>query len=1128
MKIPTTIKWAAAIAAVCLAAHSAGAQNQIGVNFVADDNLIGGEQPPGGVQNGWVDSLLPTDIAGVFPQSNWNNLGRFGDSITLNDSSGASSGVSIAWTALGMWHCSGQTGFPPGPPFSDPNAKLMDGFLESTWGLLGLNGPIAPGTAVTNITDCAPIVFLSGLQQFVANQCGGPYSIVVYCNSDLTECRHSEYWVDAVTGPSSAIVVGPPITPPIFVAHCTQFDGTFTRVSPLATNDIVASDGNYIVFSGLTNNEILIVSQNISVGPAAAINGIQIIALGVRIPPTLAPPIISPTNVIFLGTTVTISDPVYVCGTPAYQWQTDGGGGGSLTNIPDATNSSVATTPTTVGTWDYDVVVTNSYGSVTSMLATVTVLPASAPILTTDIGQYNTNVYGFIGGSVSFYANFGLGTMPITNQWLFDNGTGYAPIAGAASSALTLTNVQPSSAGRYELAATNAVGRSNSTPAYLTALADPAAPASNGMTNMYSYYVYTSHPWAYWKFEETNDTLTSSMQAYDYSGHNFNATYGNSTTGDMTTGCYDGGESIDKGQYGPRFVDGYFGFPANNGPAGLQYNVANGYLTVPPLNLNTNTVTFTMWIYPNDPGGIIAPYSGLLMNRNGSDAAGVGFSGNQNANLTAALGYTWNNNSPATYGWNSHLFPPAQTWSFVAYVISPQNTTIYLYYVGNGQINMFKAVNNTPNTSEGFNGGLTWLGSDPAGGAGGARTFDGSIDEVAVFTNSLSETQIQDLFIKALGLLTVICPSITMPPTNTSVFVGQPLQMTVAGGGIPSPDWRWQGGTNQTPGNWNSSTGLVGNILDTTGGPSRGVSGAATSTITFSNYNSSFNFLRVIATNACGKVTSSWARVQLIPIPTNGIWTVNFAITTSPNGTYVGRGVLGYPGTGKYWNALSGRTFILGGVTCAQFTNTPPSLLDDGVTVSGITLGSSPIYMGAFESDGSNNALLDTYCSFVGAGAAFAFTGVPNGTYNLALYGIDGAYANLGTTFTVNGVSQSVTNAQDVVFLPDNTVVYTNLVVMNGTLAVTMVPIPRQICPVWGCPGAFNGAQLQLVQYAPQPPTITYSNGWCEVTWVGGGGLYQATNVLGPWVTNPGVPPIWLRPTGYMRFFRVYNPTWPN
>jgi lipopolysaccharide export system protein LptC len=49
-----------------------------------------------------------------------------------------------------------------------------------------------------------------------------------------------------------------------------------------------------------------------------------------------------------------------------------------------------------------------------------------------------------------------------------------------------------------------------------------------GVTNMYAYCVMTNHPWAYWKFEETNDTLTSSMQAYDYSGHNFDATYGNS------------------------------------------------------------------------------------------------------------------------------------------------------------------------------------------------------------------------------------------------------------------------------------------------------------------------------------------------------------------------------------------------------------------------------------------------------------------------------------------------------------------------------------------------------------------------------------------------------------------------
>ena len=191
----------------------------------------------------------------------------------------------------------------------------------------------------------------------------------------------------------------------------------------------------------------------------------------------------------------------------------------------------------------------------------VVVLPASAPILTTDISQYSTNVYAFIGGSVRFHAEFDLGTFPITNQWLLklDSGGGYAPIAGATGWYWTVTNVQSSSAGNYELAATNAVGSANSSPAHLTPLADPAAPASNGVTNMYANCVMTNHPWAYWKFEETNDSLTSSMQAYDYSGHNYDATYGNSD-GTPGSGCKDGGESLP--QYGPNPAAVMPGLPA--------------------------------------------------------------------------------------------------------------------------------------------------------------------------------------------------------------------------------------------------------------------------------------------------------------------------------------------------------------------------------------------------------------------------------------------------------------------------------------------------------------------------------------------------------------------------------------
>ena len=826
-------------------------------------------------------------------------------------------------------------------------------------------------------------------------------------------------------------------------------------------------------------------------------------------PPLVTPPSASPTNVISLGTTVTISATAYACGALSYQWQTDGGGGGSLTNIPGATNSSVVTTPTTVGIWNYDVVVTNSYGSLTSLLATVTVLPASAPILTSDINQWSTNVYSFMGGNVQFHVEFNLGTMPITNQWVLklDSGSGYTPIVGATDWYWTVTNVQSSKVGNYELTATNGVGSSNSTAAHLTALADPPPPSSTGVTNMYANCVMTNHPWAYWKFEETNDTFFSSMQAYDYSTHNYDATYGNSTDGSMATGCKDGGETLpDLGPVGTG-TNSYAGFPANNMCAKMSANHDNGYLTVPPLNLNTNTVTFTMWIKPK-----LAAFpksTGLFMNRNDGDAAGIGFGTATNALGTPCLTYTWDTNSAATYGWNSDLYPVAGIWNFVACVITPSNTTMYLYYVSSGGTNLYKAVNSVANGPEAFNGGTTWLGSD---NWNNGRTFNGWIDEVAIFTNSLGENQIQNLFLKALALQIWPSPPVFyLQPSNTAVFQGQTLQLTALAFGIPTPAYQWQY-LNTTWHNLATTTGRM----------------TTNATMYWQNFTGAVTSVRAMAYNSCGTNYSDVATVTYYlapPVPTNGLWTLNFAITLPNSTPYHGRGVLG---TNMYWNALKASMLIFDGVSCAQFTNTPPSLLDDGATVSGINLGSFPNYLGFSASVGINNALLDTYYDFVRAGA-LVFTSVPNGIYKLALYGIDGASADLGTIFTVNGVSQSVTNAQDITFLPDNTVIYTNVMVTSGTLEVNMVSIPRGVCPEWGCDGAFNGAQLQLIAYyGPNILSLTNSGKNMVLSYVGGQ-LLEATNMSGPWTTNlTATSPFTISPTGQMKFYRVYTNNIPQ
>ena len=160
--------------------------------------------------------------------------------------------------------------------------------------------------------------------------------------------------------------------------------------------------------------------------------------------PTPNQPLIAPTNTFFAFSPSGVTLTEYSGGaTPLYyQWQTDGGGnGGVLTNIPGSNNTTLDFYTTNAGTYTYACLVTNSYGPELSQSAQVFVLPASVPQLTTDIRDYNftaaskTNFYGFVGGNVGFNANFALGTLPITNQWLvkLDSGGGYAPIVGAAN-----------------------------------------------------------------------------------------------------------------------------------------------------------------------------------------------------------------------------------------------------------------------------------------------------------------------------------------------------------------------------------------------------------------------------------------------------------------------------------------------------------------------------------------------------------------------------------------------------------------------------------------------------------------------------------------------------------------------
>ena len=493
---------------------------------------------------------------------------------------------------------------------------------------------------------------------------------------------------------------------------------------------------------------------------------------------------------------------------------------------------------------------------------------------------------------------------------------------------------------------------------------------------------------------------------------------------------------------------------------GLRNGVTNSFVSVPPLNLNTDSVTITMWVnFLNTP--LLPSWTGLLMWRNASgDAAGFGFGGITNrdtsGNIVAELGYTWNTNSATTYNWNSHLFLEAQVWSFVALTVTPTNATIYLYYARDSYTNMLKAVNTTNHSVESFSGAYsaqTWIGSDPQGGIGGGRSFPGSISDVAVYKRAMQESEIQRLFLMALGNPAGVCPNIQVQPTIPPlVYAGQKFQLSCLAGGYPDPTYQWQ-------------------MSDNSGGPWTNIAASARITGVTSNVltvlhsvSSDAGYYQVVVANSGCQPIGGPLQVSLVPTPNNGQWTVNFCITDTDNGNdglpFSGYGIFG---NGTYWNPLSG----------PQFSSPASVKRDDGVTTSSISLTATN-YPGHWASAAPyDNKLLDTYCQCDTNGTAFIFSGVPSGIYNLAVYGCCGSLANRGTIFTVKGVSQWLTNVQDTYFAPnDNTALFTNVIVTGGTLELDMraiLHVPAQKTTNSN-EGDFNGVQIRCINFPPPPP----------------------------------------------------------
>jgi hypothetical protein len=455
------------------------------------------------------------------------------------------------------------------------------------------------------------------------------------------------------------------------------------------------------------------------------------------------------------------------------------------------------------------------YGSITVQPYGTT--PVLAPTITTQ--PVPVTLYA---GQTAAFTVTATGHAPLTYQWQkngvnFTNIVGH--ISGATNATLTISSISATDASNYDVVVTGSSGSGSteSSVVSLTVLSSPSEP--------YATAVLAARPVAFYEFNDLGNSETNGA-AFDYAG-GFNGIYGNG----VLNGSY--------GIAGPTSANGFPGFAANNLAAQFLNGVPNSEVTVPPWNLNTNTVTITAWI---NPYGAQGSYYGLVMCRGNGTAAWLGYSGNTDpvtGNYT--LGATWNGGF-----WDSGLYAPRYQWSFVALVVTPTNATIYIMNT-NGLVS--SSVSGTF-AVQGF-GGTTWIGDDPADGGDGAQAFTGIIDDVAVFTSAFSQSQLLALFSAANGGVVNFAPLIEFEPASQELVTGLTVQLDVGAGGSAPLFFQWQAG----------GTGLsVFTNLSDTGN----IYGSATATLTITEVTlANAADYRVIITNAYGSATSSVATLTL-------------------------------------------------------------------------------------------------------------------------------------------------------------------------------------------------------------------------------------------------------------------------
>jgi hypothetical protein len=777
-------------------------------------------------------------------------------------------------------------------------------------------------------------------------------------------------------------------------------------------------------------------------------------AIGTGLPPTWTTQPQSQQAV--LGqTNATVTFTAAAVGSPhiSYQWKRNS------VDLPGQTASALAIQNAgTAGAAAYAVGATNGNGGVLSSNATLSY--TTAPITPGNLALLS-------GGSGAFSV-----AMPSYQTYTYQWKHAGTNLPGATTSILTLNSVSSGNAGAYSVVATLGPDSAESAPAILTVIPTPSGP--------YSQIVSNDAPVAWWRLDDAPGSGT----AADVFGVNNGAV--SSYANDVVLGVE--GALLGDSDTAAQFT-GYNAYSGSvrsgNGKIDVTYSTA----------LNNPTFSAECWALPNRGYGLTR-----------SPLANV-YSGAFQGYAFYAVGNIWEVQvgTGASMGFIALTGPPVVENQWV-HLVCTYDGAVASFYV-NGSLVSSAALAYVPNSLYPMS-----IGAGANDTTAGNYFFPGRIDEVAIYTNALSATQVQSHY--AAAFPGNAAPHITQQPRSRTTLAGETYTLASAVHGAAPISYQWQHAGTNLPGATTASLVI----------PSVKPSDAG-------NY-------QLVATRGSGTASSAAASLAVITgEAVSGNLEGNSSGTIAASG-----GRAGYVNLGN-WNemeftSLSGsKTNLINnkGQTNNMIATWSSSNYRAWTGPVGVADGDAAMLNGFLDTSTSGSSTLtlaNIPANYQSAGySLYCYMGAPYYAVGIVNSGDSFGAVNVGASTNYyhaidlalwDGNYLQATNSDPTDPSPAdaNYVVFTNLNAASVTIQVTPHPMLTG-------PGSLSGFQLVANTVVPVPLVISQQGGNIVLSWTGTWVL-QRTSALNPnvWTDVSGATSPYTVPTPLQaqQYYRLRSP----